>query len=288
MLNFRLVETVLVCAIATTSAIIVPKAAQAAALAPAFDSLANELANAPTYELPNELASERSLQLAQFAPLSARQLSVTGNGTASTPADKAAIILSYVLNYYPEAPSTPNTPPPLPPTIKEADLQPVRDALIAAGVSASDISFAPEAYNTQSLRMIIRINRPTRERINTLIDVASAVSAKDNRFFFSPGGVVFSVQGCEAAAATARQAAMTNAREQATALASTANVQFGDILAVSGSTTWRATSPYASVCPTSLDDSIRNVSLYGSQPYDPSQPTEVFVESSISVSYEIQ
>lgn len=283
MLNFRLLKTVLVCAIATTSAIIVPKAAQAADLTPALGSPANAQTNAPTHVLP----SERSRQLAQFVPLNARQLSVTGTGTASAPADKAAIILSYTLNYSPEASSDPNAPPPLPPTITEADLRPVKDALIAAGVAASDISFAPEPYNTQSLRMIIRLDRPTRERLNALIDVANTVSAKDSRFYFSPSGVVFSVQSCEAAETTALQAAMTDAREQAAALSNTANVQIGDILAVTGSTTWRASSPFSSICPNNIDDAIRYTSQYGAQPYDPSQPAEVFVDSSISVSYEI-
>ncbi len=284
MLNFRLLKTVLVCAIATTSAIIVPQVSQAADIRAADAQAASDL---PITELPRA-RSPQFAQLAQFVPINAALLSVTGTGTASTPADKAAILLSYMLNYYPEAPSDPNAPPPLPPTIKEADLKPITDALISAGVAASDISFAPEAYSPQAIRMIIRVNRPTRERLNTLISVANTASTRDNRFLFNTSGIVYTAQNCQAAETTARQAAMANAIEQATALASVANVQIGDILAVTGNTTWRYAAPFSTACPADLDETLRYATLYGTQSYDPSQPAEVSVDSSISLSYEIE
>jgi uncharacterized protein YggE len=274
MFNQQVFKAAVVCAIATTLGLFIPKSAQAAD----FTS-----SNAT-------LSGEHELQIAQAITTSEHVLSVTGSGIGRVPADQAAIILSYSLNYYSEMSSEPGAAPALPPAAQASDLKTVTDALVGAGVSASDIIITREPYSAQSLRMIIRVNNNlTRERITTLVDLAQNTGIKENKFMASISGVTYISRNCKAAEATALQAAMANARAQAEALAATANVSVGELINVSSSPSWGYVGPYPnSTCPTSLDDVIQAVSSYGAQPYDPAMPAEVTAGASVSLSYEME
>lgn len=232
--------------------------------------------------------SENALQIAQATSLNVGSLSVTGNGISSVPADQAAIIISYVLNYYPETSSEPGEPSPPPPPVQESDLKMVTDALIGAGVPANNISYTQEAYSAQSLRLTARINNPTRERVNALVDLANSAAMKDGKFIASGTGVVYVSRNCRSAETTARQAAMADARSQAAALASTADVKIGDLISVSSNPSWNYGGPFTASCPTSLDEVFQYGSLYVNQSYDPSQPSEVPVGVSVSLTYAME
>lgn len=273
MFNQSVFKAAVVCAIATTLGISISTSSQAAALTPSSATP----------------SGEHELQIAQAIVPNVRVLSVTGSGIGRVPADQAAIILSYSLNYYSEMSSAPGAPA-LPPVAQASDLKTVTDALVGAGVSAGDIIITREPYSAQSLRMIIRVNNnPTRERITTLVDLAQNAGIKENKFMASISGVAYVSRNCKAAEATALQAAMANARAQAEALAAIANVSVGDLVSVSSSPSWSYAGPYPnSTCPTSLDDVIQAVSSYGAQPYDPAMPVEVTAGASISLSYEME
>ena len=253
--------------IATTANLAIPKASQAA---------------------DSTLLSENSLQIAQAAPSNVRSLSVTGNGISSVPADQAAILISYVLNYYPEASSEPSKPSPPPPTVQESDLKMVTDALTSAGVPVNNISYTQEAYSAQSLRLTARIDNPTRERVNALVDLANNAAMKDGKFIASTSGVVYVARACQSAETTARQAAMADAHNQAAALANAADVKIGDLISVSSNPSWNYGGPFSASCPTSLDEVLRYGSLYVNQSYDPSQPSEVPVGVSVSLTYAME
>ena len=253
--------------IATTANLAIPKASQAADFTP---------------------LSEHSLQIAQAVPSNARSLSATGNGIASVPADQAAIIISYVLNYYPEASNEQGGPIALPPTVQESDLKMVTDALISAGIPASNISYTREAYSGQTLRLTARVDNPTRERVNALVDLANSAAMKDGKFIASTSGVVYVARNCQSAETTARQSAMADARSQAAGLANTAGVKIGDLISVSSSPSWNYGGPFSASCPTSLDEVLRYGSLYVNQSYDPSQPSEVPVGVSVSLTYSME
>ena len=245
----------------------IPKASQAADLTP---------------------SSENALQIAQAIPSNVRSLSVTGNGISSVPADQAAIVISYALNYYPEVPSEPGGALALPPAVQESDLKMVTDALVSAGVPADNISYTPEAYSFQALRLTVRVNNPTRERVNALVDLANNTAMKDSKFIASTSGVVYVARNCQSAETAARQAAMADARSQATALADTANVKIGDLVSVSSNPNWNYAGPFPTSCPTSLDEALRYNGSYTPQTYDPSQPSEVPVGVSISLTYAME
>jgi uncharacterized protein YggE len=274
MFNRPVFKAAVVCAIATTLGIFIPKSSQAATFTPS-----------------SSVTPSGELQLAQFVaiPSDTRTLAATGNGIGRVPADQAAIIFSYSLNYYPEASSGPNAAPAAPPAAQAADLKPVTDALASTGVSASDITIIREPYNAQSLRMTVRVSSPTRERISTVMDLAQSTVLKDNKFSASTSGVVYVARNCQAAETAAREAAMTNARSQANALAATAGVSVGELVSISSSPSWGFAGIFpGSDCPTTLDQALQAISSYGAQPYDPAQPPEVTAANSISLVYEIK
>lgn len=263
----KLYKAVFAGAIATTAHLTIPRASQAADFTP---------------------SSKNAIRIAQALPSNVRSLSVTGNGISSVPADQAAILISYVLNYYPDTPSDPSKPPALPPTVQESDLKMVTDALVGAGVPASNISYTREAYSSQALRLTVRVNNPTRERVNALVDLANNAAMKDGKFIASTYGVVYVARDCQSAETAAYQAAMADARNQAVALADTANVKIGDLISVSSSPNSSYAGLSSTSCPTSLDEVLRHGNLYVNQSYDPSQPSEVLANVSVSLTYAME
>ena len=239
-----------------------------------------------------------ALQLAQVAAPTAlppvRSLNVSGNGASSVPAEQAAIILSYSVNYFSEMPVDSETPTDpsmtleVPAIATPADLQPVTNALIAAGIPMGDISIVRESYSAQALRMVIRLNRPTQSRISELIDVANNAVIADGKFAVSTLGVAYAASNCLSAEVAAREAAMAEAQRQAIALADVAEVTLGGFITVSSNPGWNYLAPFGdSVCPTNLEDALRYGQSYGFQPYDPAQPVEVSVSVNVSLTYEI-
>ncbi|MGC1306405.1 MAG: hypothetical protein WA885_04190 [Phormidesmis sp.] len=236
----------------------------------------------------SQAAPDAGLQLAQFAASDVRSLSVTGNGRAFAPAEQAALVFAYTLDPYSETPDNPMVSPLSPVVITESDLQPVKAALIGAGVAESAISFAPDVYSYSALRMVVKISNPTRERLNTLVELANAAAIADKKLVPSPVNALYSARNCDAAEANARQIALTQARNQATALADTSDIQLGELFFISSYITWGYFGATPGSCPTNLDEILRYINQYGVQPYDSSLPLEVPVDVSVSVTYKIE
>ncbi len=268
----QIVRAALNCAIAATvTGFVLPKASQAADLRPTGDA---------------QPASDAVL-IAQDLPSNVRSLSASGYGRVTAPVDQAAIVFSYSSNYYPE-PVTDENVIASPPTVQESDLNSVVNALAGAGISRSAISVTRDAYGLQSLRLVVQVDRPTSERINTLVELANAAATEDNKFASNSTGVVYTARDCQAAETTARQMAVEEARRQATTMASAVGVQIGDILSVSGSTNWGYSGPSLGSCPSSISDVLSYIGLYGAQNYDPSVPLGVPVDASVSITYTLQ
>lgn len=286
MLYKQIVKTVFGCAIATTLGFYVPEASQAANLTPLDETTANPVFvnRVPTGVSP--LTTDTAL-IAQSVSNS-RSLSASGYGRAYAPIDQAAIVLSYALNYYPETSPDENVIVAPSPTAQESDLNTVVDALVGAGIARSAIRVTRDAYSPQSLRVVVRVDSPTGDRISALVDLANATATKDNKFYTNSAGVVYTARDCQAAEDTARQMAITEARNQVAAMASAVGVQTGDLLGGSGSVIWSYSSPSSSSCPTSIDDILNYVGLYGAQAYDPSLSPQVPVDANVSLTYEIR
>jgi uncharacterized protein YggE len=242
--------------------------------------------------IPSDAAdgAATNLHLAQaILPITSEIVSVTGTGRALAPVDQAALLLSYSSNYYPEPPSDPTAAPMLPPPAQESDLQPVVDALVGAGVARSDISFSREPYNIQAIRVVVRVANPTRERIQTLTQLAATTPTKNNKLTFGSNQVVLTARNCAETEARARQAAIAEARAQATALANDAGVRLGELVGISGYSMWGSGGPSGSKCPTDLDEALRYAAQFGVMlPYDSSQPLDVSIDYSVSVNYAME
>ena len=278
-------KAALSCVIATTLGFYMPRASQAAALTPLGNTAASP---ASINQVLNDISSPADTILIAQSALNPRSLSATGYGRAYAPIGQAAIILSYALNYYPETFPDENGTVALPPVVQESDLNTAVDALVGAGIARSAISVTRDTYSPQSLRIVVRVDSPTRDRIGTLVDLANAAVAKDNRFYTNPAGVVYTARDCQAAENTARQLAVTEAQNQVAAMASAVGVQTGELIGGSGSVIWSYSSPSSGSCPTSLDEILNYVGLYGTQTYDPSLSPQVPVDANVSLTYEIR
>jgi hypothetical protein len=273
-------------AIATLISFAIPTASQANDIAASL-SPAQSPAHSPIAASPDPAG----LQLAQaiMPTPGSPTLAVTGYGRAFAPADQVAILLAYTLNYYPEPPSDTSIPTPiLPPTAQESDLQPVVDALVGAGIPRSDISFSREAYNPQVVRMIVRVANPSRERVNTLVQLAGGTPARESKLALTVTNLVFTARDCPATEASAREAAVADARAQATALANDTGVELGELLSVTGYGTWGYIGPSSSKCPANISEVLRYAAQYGTViPYDPSLPLDISLDFSVSLTYSI-
>lgn len=267
MLYNQIGKTALSCAIATAIGFTLPEASSAQAI---------PLSTSPTAER----------LVAQAVPPSPPSLTATGYGRAFAPVDQAAVIVSYALNYYPEITSEDGMLP-QPPVAQPSDLSEIVDALVNAGIARSAISVSLGAHSFQSLRLIIRVDSPTRERLNELIELSNNTAIEDSRFIANTSGVVYTARDCQATENAARQLAIDDARAQTTALASGIGVQAGDLLSASGSVTWSYSTPFPAGCPSNLDDILSYTGLYGAQFYDPLLPPQVPVDVSVSLTYGI-
>jgi uncharacterized protein YggE len=221
-------------------------------------------------------------------PGSPQTLTVTGAGRSSLPADQAAVVLSYYANFYPTYSEDPNQPPPTPPVVQPADLQPVVAALTGAGIPANHITVSRDPFNaTQGLRILVKVDRPSRDRLGQIIDLANTTASQGGKFAPNSVNVLLAASNCQTSIDTARQAAVSDVQSRATALAQATEVDLGGLIAV---------SEYSSIgfygasgtCPSNIDDVIRASAQYGTQSYDPSLAPEISVEVGITATYEIE
>lgn len=242
-----------------------------------------------------EQSSDADILLAQYLPtlsIDERTVSVIGNGSATAAPDYAQVQMYFSLNnptYYPdysvEAPVSPQA------TIRRSDLQPIVDAITALGIPESDIevfvgSTPPIGYVDYytSPRIQVRVNQPTHSDIQEVIDAANGAITPDSAFYVSQTGSLYGIEDCSDLEAEARREAITNAQEKAQSLAASADLELGEIVAVSGGDVYPGI--YGSYgCPTS---SYTYIDPYMSAPpYNPFSPLEIQVTGSVTMVYEI-
>lgn len=240
---------------------------------------------------------------AQSASTSIPGVSVTGHGHASAPAETATIaIMLSSGDYYKDPammegqePASP-TPPPSP----EEAVQPVVDALVAAGIPAADIEVIPDpssmyssSYGGPMMNTLrFTIETPTSDRIMELLTAATG-AATDAGLFVNMTSALYGVADCDALQRSARENAIADAREQATVQAELLDISLGNVVAsrddVYGAMVYG--SMYSGVsqvnaCTLGLpDNSI--TSLYSAPAFDPSVEPAVTVSMSVELTFEI-
>lgn len=209
-------------------------------------------------------------------------ISVTGISQVNALADRAIVVLTYYPNSYASTDySDPNSASQSP-QILPSDLKTVTDAVVAAGVPASDVKAYPDPSSPGSMRVRLLLAQPTQARVAQLVEAANTAATKGNRFTASGATAGYTISDCQSIENQARRAAMVDAQARATALAEVAGTQVGPVNSLSESVTWG--NSYSSTCPISSDPTTYS-DVYSVPMYDPSMPPVVKVIYSLNVTY---
>lgn len=212
---------------------------------------------------------------------SPRTLYVTGIGQITAPADRAVIILSYYPNTYSADYSSDASLL----QIQPSDLKTAEEAATGAGVSASNVKAYSDLTSPGSMRIRLVVDNPNPSTIEQTINAVNTAVVKTNRFVNGGASVGYTLNNCQAVEAQARQAAMTDARNRATALADVAGAQIGNVVSVSESVSWG--SGYSTACPSNSSPTTY-ADIYSIPVYDPSAPAAVPLTYSLSVTYDMK
>jgi len=160
-------------------------------------------------------------------------LTVQGYGTASADADSAAADFYFSRNSlvkpvpFPES-GIPSQEPVA--QITEAALQPVIDALTAAGVSRDDIKFTGQTYYNQfSSDVSLHVTIKNISSLDATIQAASSASASLSDITFNTS-VAYTVNDCAALEVQAMKAAVEDTGERAANFANALGVHIGAII----------------------------------------------------------
>lgn len=164
-------------------------------------------------------------------------ITVTGYGVATIEADSAFLEL-YFGGYYVEVPADDRDAVPgsggvsyrSVSAISEADLQPVIDALIEAGVAREDIELLGGTYyDPYSSSATLRVTVRDLDRIGDLVDAAADGAGELQEIYLQGTYVSYTVEDCGALAQAALDEAVADARERGAALAQSLGVTLGEV-----------------------------------------------------------
>ncbi|NJR59159.1 MAG: SIMPL domain-containing protein [Cyanobacteria bacterium CRU_2_1] len=185
--------------------------------------------------------------------------------------------------------------PPEPEPLSRADLQPVIDALVAAGIPASAIEVSLPSdgaanpyysyYYPGSVTVSFSVSQPSRERVREIVATVEESVSGSERMYLQDRLVQYTIDTsrCDALIREAYTAALTDARDRATLLAEIIGVEIGDTPSVSDFAGYF--TPTLSPC----DAPSNYIYTYASPTYyDPSAPTEVQLQRGVFVSYPIE
>lgn len=235
--------------------------------------------------VPQNTEAAPTNEIAQALPTPAG-LTVVGVGSATAPADTAVIYLNYYSNYYPQ-PTESSSAPPLPPTPTAADIKPVVDALVAAGAIANNIETNIDPNAAGSFRVRAKFEKPTQAKIQALVAAANAAASKNGKFSTGGAQIGYFTNNCPALETEARRLAMADARSRSSALATIADVTLGNLVSVMESATFGYYGGGFTACPSATDNQALQ-DPYAMQGVDLLSPSVVRINSSVSVTYEME
>jgi hypothetical protein len=231
-----------------------------------------------TAQISHAAEVNSEIQVAQLpAALGNRSISITGTGQASIPADQAVLVLSF----YPSGTGIDPNASPAQPQVQPNDISAATAAANSVGVSNANAY--PDFTTPGSMRVRLVINQPTQAKLDQAIAAVNTAIIKTNRYMSSGVAVGYGIRDCNAAEATVRQTAMSDANRRAAALAGVSGAQLGEVMSLSESLTWGAS--YTAACPVA-DDPVSYADISAGYPfYDPSVPPAVRVVYSLSATY---
>jgi len=223
-------------------------------------------------------------------------LTVTGYGMATANADSAILELYFSTTpSYPNpatgrdgssssgsAPSDSQTTPTTTTSISDADLQPVIDALVDAGVDRSDIEYIGGSYyDPYYASATLRVTIGDIGKVGDLITGASDSAAGLTDVYLQGNYVSYTISDCSALESSAMAEAAKDADTRSKALATAISVTRGSAKGASSD----AYSPFGG---TACSGGYVGPYPVGGVTYAEGQPSQVQVYATVSVTYAIQ
>ena len=166
----------------------------------------------------------------------------------------------------------------------EADLAPIVDALVDRGVPRGDIEVVIHAEGGKFGPTTAQVRATVRDpegKLESLVEAAGDAANSIPGVSFFDTTVLYAVDDCAPLEREALRAAIEDATERAQLLADTLDRTLGDLVFASES----FFSPFA---PSPCDPSalgFEEFEFFGGMPFDPSQPAEVELVSSASLTF---
>ena len=166
--------------------------------------------------------------------------------------------------------------------ITEADLQPVIDAIVAAGVPRDDIEFIGQTYyDIYYATATLRATVGNVDNVDSVVQAAQSAAANLGDIYLSSTNISYTVSDCAAMEKAAMDAAVADANERAASSATSLGVGLGDIVGASHYS-------YAPYGGTACDGNFIGPYPMGGVAYAEGSRGSVQVFANISVTYAIQ
>jgi uncharacterized protein YggE len=254
------------------------------------------LAADPSFVMQSSQSDEMLVAQLLYPPADARTqgVSVMGYGIATAPADTAKLQLFFVGSQPPDAP--PDQFPPMmgSSSLTPEQLQPVVDALVAAGVPAEAIELGSSStqafvfFNVQGQQMMISLAQPTSARVQQLVELVQETTIASNTMTLANTSVQYFVDDCQGLASQAYTAAIADAQSRASAIATQLNVELETVPSIAESPFSLLTFVPGSTCDAAPFLSFPfNINLTQST-YNPGAPAEVQLRRDLFVTFPIR
>jgi uncharacterized protein YggE len=191
----------------------------------------------PTYTqsaLKTTKANIKISQASNVAPqliLNQRAVTVIGQGQATAPADKAVIEFRFASR---DASEPPEVALPVAPVVvtelNKTALQPIVNALVAIKVPKNNIEV--QTSSGENPRLFVRLDKPSRERVQQVVGVASQAIRGSRVLFLQGIGAQYAVNNCQQLESQARRIALKDAQNQVKGVAQDLDVKVGNVLLV--------------------------------------------------------
>ena len=166
--------------------------------------------------------------------------------------------------------------------ITEADLQPVIDALVGAGVARDKITFIGQSYyDPYYATSTLRAEIGDVKKADSVVQAAQGAAANLGDIYLTSTNVSYTVSDCAAIEKAAMEAAVSDAHERGTSFASALGVGLGDIVGA----THNSYAPYGG---TACDGNFTGPYPMGGIAYAAGSPGTVQVFASVSITYGIK
>ena len=230
----------------------------------------------------------------QMVPGDQPSVAVLGTGEASAPAESGTLqlILRAVDPFAAQAAgsegqASPPSPPGQPPALTEEQVQPVADAIVAAGVAEGVveviISQGPGGpFGPGAAQVLVELDRADLDLAQNLVTAGSEAAGQTGLFVESVGAG-YEVADCDRLVREARRAAAEDARSRAQGVAEVLGLRLGDVVLAS-ETPYYGGEAGSGCTPPTFGPAGKGTYF---PPFDPSAEPEVEVYAQLNLAYAI-